>query len=466
MSNRTFRNTVTKLAQAQINLRGDQSGTVAVMAAIAFPILLTTLGLGFEVSNWYLRARAMQNAADAAVIAAASDNGSNYSAEAAAVAAAYGFVDGSNNVAVATSNAATCPSEPNVSPPCYSVTITSMLPLILTEVIGYAGNAVLNGAREVRLTSAAVASPTTIKQPICLLGLDPSGQAIRSNGAPNSNFAGCTVMSNSAAGCNGSNLQATIGVAHATNNGCGVRQISYVPQVADPYAALAVNIPSDLASRCSNTYPQEWKHGGTWWGGTAWSGTMGLSGNASLDGKTLVCGDLRLAGDVTINAPNGAVLFIDNGQLDLEGHTFRTANGSAVTMVFTGTNGSYTHAPTDRTGGSTGVLDIQAPTGGPFPGVAIYQDPILTTGVNVYYAGNSPTWDITGLVYLPNASVTMSGAINKSANGADCFVMVADDITINGTGGIYQQSPNGSACKGAGLNMPTATIPGRAQLIY
>lgn len=53
-----------------------------------------------------------------------------------------------------------------------------------------------------------------------------------------------------------------------------------------------------------------------------------------------------------------------------------------------------------------------------------------------------------------------------STNGADCFVMVANTILVNGTSNIYQQSPSGAGCKLAGLNMPSATIPGRTQLVY
>jgi hypothetical protein len=75
-------------------------------------------------------------------------------------------------------------------------------------------------------------------------------------------------------------------------------------------------------------------------------------------------------------------------------------------------------------------------------------------------------WKITGLVYLPHASVTISGAINKSTDGAVCFVMVANDVRINGTGAIYGQSPAGAGCKEAGLNMPKVTIPGRPKLVY
>jgi hypothetical protein len=129
-----------------------------------------------------------------------------------------------------------------------------------------------------------------------------------------------------------------------------------------------------------------------------------------------------------------------------------------VTVVFSGTSGSYTHAPT---GG--GTLDIQAPKTGVWSGVALYQDPSLTTGVDISDAGNSPTWDITGLVYLPNANVTFSGAVNKSSNGDSCFALVVADITINGTASILSHG----GCAAAGLNMPVGQIPsGRGQLVF
>ena len=96
-------------------------------------------------------------------------------------------------------------------------------------------------------------------------------------------------------------------------------------------------------------------------------------------------------------------------------------------------------------------------------GVAIYQDPSLTTsGVSVTYAGNSPTWDITGLIYMPHASVTFKGAVNKSSNGHSCFVLVVDNITIDGTGSILKDE---GECGAAGLSMPTTSVPGRGQLV-
>jgi hypothetical protein len=381
----------------------------------------------------------MQNAADAAVIAAATNGGSNYDVEAKAVTAQYGYLDGSNNVTVTATNAAPCPSGGNT---CYSVTITGVVPLYLSQVVGYTGDTTVNGAKEKALSSAAVAKSSTVQQPICLLALSQTGQALRTNGAPNSNFTGCTVMSNSASSCNGSNLQANYGLAHGTNSGCGNTQVSDVPTVSDPYAYLAKNIPTNTCP----SYQQETKQGSNWSGGISWSGSQSLSGEVQM------CGDVRLTGNVIIDTPDnltGATLVIENGQLDLNGYTLSTSSGSAVTIVFSGTAGNYTHAPTDNSTGHGGILNVQAPSSSSalFPGVAIYQDPSLTSGVDVTYTGNNPQWDITGAVYLPNANVKISGNVSKSTNGADCFVMIANTVLVNGTSNIYQQSPMVPAAK-------------------
>jgi hypothetical protein len=122
-------------------------------------------------------------------------------------------------------------------------------------------------------------------------------------------------------------------------------------------------------------------------------------------------------------------------------------SGTGLTIVFTGTNNSnYQHI---ITGG--GALDITAPTSGNWSGVAIYQDPNLTTNVDISAAGNSPAWNISGLVYLPHSSVTLSGAVSKSSQGSSCFALVVDNITINGTGSIFA---NDNQCSSAGVTQP------------
>src|SRR5262249_32664272 len=148
-------------------------------------------------------------------------------------------------------------------------------------------------------------------------------------------------------------------------------------------------------------------------GGTQWSAWPPPSARSLGNNTWVVCGDQQLGADVTVNTPSGAVLIVENGQLDLNGNTLRTASGSGLTLVFSGTNGvSPNNFPTDTSGGGRGVLDIAAPTSGSWSGMAIYEDPNLTTGVSLSAAGNAPTWDISGLIYMPHSSVTLSGAIN------------------------------------------------------
>ena len=173
---------------------------------------------------------------------------------------------------------------------------------------------------------------------------------------------------------------------------------------------------------------------------------------------------------MVINTTAPSVLIIENGQLDVNGYTLRST-GSGLTLVFSGDNsGPYTHAPTNNSNGNTGVLDITAPviaaTNPPtitWSGVAIYQDPSLTSGLDVSEAGNSPIWKITGLIYMPHASVTLKGAIDKGTAGKSCLVLVADNFTISGTAGILKTDIG--QCPQAGLTMPSATIPGRSKLV-
>ena len=277
------------------------------MMGLLLPVLLGALGIGFEISNWYMKKRAMQNAADAAAIAAASNAEENYNIEAAAVAAHYGFVDGTDNIVVTASNEAACPE--GVDPPCYGVTISSVVPLFLSQFVGYTGDTTVNGAPEKKLTSASVAVQTTKKQPLCLLTLSQSGQGIRTNGAPNSNFDGCSVMSDSAATCNGSNLNATYGLAAGTVSGCGNKQKSDIPIVPDPYAALAINIASNTCGTGTNAYPQEpqKKNDSPLPSANRWTGGKSFSGAVQM------CGDVQLTGDVVITTPDnltGATLVI------------------------------------------------------------------------------------------------------------------------------------------------------------
>src|SRR5258708_32975827 len=174
--------------------------------------LIGALAIGFEVWNWYMTTRGMQNAADAATLAAATNGGSNYAVEAKAVAARYGYVDGTNTISIAVSNSAACPAGGNN---CYSVTISGLVPLLLSRVLGFKGDATSNGAPAKQLSSSAVADHPNSPTSFCLLALGPQG--IRSNGAPKSSMA-CNTMSNTGSPWNSGKFGTPIRATHNTHH--------------------------------------------------------------------------------------------------------------------------------------------------------------------------------------------------------------------------------------------------------
>lgn len=395
------------------------------------PVLIGMVGLACEVSYWHLHQRAMQNAADGAAIAAATNSGSNYIAEAKAVAAHHGFPEvGSVAVAVTKSDSA-----PGCTKDCYAVTISDAMPLWFSQVVGYEGNVTVN---KKGMTSLAAGSVATRKDAYtyCILALASSGvEGVRTSGAPAADLRKCTMMSNTSMTCHGHNLNASIADAHGTNKGCGITQHSNQPLVRDPYVDRSYDLPND---NCAS-YPQILKNGSPLPVDNQWKGTHAWSG------YKFACGDQMLVGNTTVSAAGSvAVLVIVNGRLDLNGYTL---NGSGLTVVFTGSNASsYQHIPT-----GDGTLNLTAPTSGNWSGVALYQHPDLTNNVDISYSGNNPTWNITGLVYLPHASLEFKGAVNKSSEGAYCFGLVIDNLRVSGSASIFA---NNTECEAAGLVLP------------
>src|SRR5262245_30544111 len=102
------------------SMRQDESGAIAVLTALALTALVGLVGLALDVGMWYRTNRALQNAAEAAVMAAATNGTGTYASEAKAVAAKYGFVDGVAGITVTALNSQTCPDG---TTDCYKVTV-------------------------------------------------------------------------------------------------------------------------------------------------------------------------------------------------------------------------------------------------------------------------------------------------------------------------------------------------------
>ena len=113
----------------------------------------------------------------------------------------------------------------------------------------------------------------------------------------------------------------------------------------------------------------------------------------------------------------------------------------------------------------TGTIDISAPLAGSgtWEGVAVYQNPALTSGIDMTNAGWAPTWDISGVIYVTKSNLTFKGTVNKATNGLQCFILIDYTFQSGGTGTILE---NQSQCADYGLTLPSTSTTVRTALIY
>jgi Flp pilus assembly protein TadG len=421
----------------------NRAGNVAPMFALMLVPMLALMGMAGEGSSWFLTQRSAQNTADQAALAAATNTcasanscGTTYDQEAAGVARKYNFVNGAKETTVAT-DIATAPPPCDAST-CYRVTIQRNVPIYLIRVLGFAGNAsTATGQAATNISASAIAARVKSDSEFCITTLSNDPQSFRVNGGPALDLSSCTVFApNGGAVCNGisgPHVQgAYVNTAGNSSSNCGVEQVNPLP-LLDPYDALKSNLTNPCGTAAL-----------PYWNATKKNPTPPaanrLTGPKS---SATICGDAVLTGDVTFAA--NSVLVIENGHLDLAGHTL---SGPSLTIVFSGTAA----ANVDHFVTGSGTLDYSAPDSGTWSGIAMYQDPRLPSGnpVDFTYSGNTPDFNITGMIYAPRANVTLDGAIDHATQGLACLTFFVNNMTVNGTASIFA-TPT-IKCPEAGLN--------------
>ena len=408
----------------------DKRGSIATITVLLIVPLTAILGLGTEAGTWYLIQRSEQNAADSAVLAAAQNGiinpgGTTYINEGKQVASNFGYLASE----VTPVNGQTCPA-PYSGSGCYKVTISRSVQVNLPRLVGYRGT---NGSGSQTVVATAMAASIDYPISTCITSLGDVSNSYRVDGGPSLVLNGCSIATNGDAKCAGANSTggATYFFVAGNNNGC--TPVGGTGAVTDPY---------------TTRYPRTNIPGGNTCGSNAGGyHSTPITGSVNVTASHY-CGDVNLTGNVT--ASTGGVMVIENGSLNLNGNTF---TGSGLTIIFTGQTVaglSPSHTPP-----TNGTLDISAPTSGNWSGVALYQDPSLTTGVDWTSAGSSLNWNITGLIYMPHSNIRFSGDINNATGGANCFAIVDWTFRVDGNVGIAEGQ---TGCTSAGLNPPTNNI--------
>ncbi|HZZ63479.1 MAG TPA: hypothetical protein VFE63_20320 [Roseiarcus sp.] len=371
--------------------------------SLSFPVVIGLAALGSESGSLYFKKAAVQAAADqAAVSAANSFNGSSsaFTMEGKGVAAAMGYVDGQNGVAVTVNSPPTSGLNAGKSSVVEVIISTTQAPML--SALFHSSNYVIDG----RAVAAYGGGPG------CVMALDTTAQkAIYGSGNATVNMPECNLVSDSSASnaidvsgspsvtvngaCGDGGITATAGLVdnwNLTGSGC------FLP---DPYS---LSVPSN----CDPT------------------GTIACTGQTNNGGATLQPGTYSGQG-LTINSHqvvslNPGVYIIDGssgGSLTFNGGSVVT--GSGVTFVLT--NGA------SFKWNGTSTVNVTGPTSGSFSGVVVYSND--TTKSDTLTINGTSTTYFGGAIVAPGEGVSFSGT-GVSGNGHNCTQIIGDTVSFSG----------------------------------
>jgi Flp pilus assembly protein TadG len=381
----------------------DQSGSYAVIVALALPLLAGAAGLAVEAGMWFYKYQEMLSAADSSAVSAVTAGG-NYTVEANAVAAMYGYVNGTNGTTVTVNQPPLSGSHMQTSGAVEVIVQQTQNPLF----------SALFGLHPVTIKARSVALPSGGSG--CVLALDATAAGAVNFQGNASVTLGCGIYDDSsdaqAMTTGGSITAYSVNVVGGISGGtAGITTTkgvhTGVSVAADPYAS--VSLPS--FSGCDYTY---------------YTAQSTITMNPGV-----YCGGITFTSGATVTLRPG-VYFLDQGSTVVRGGASIT--GSGVTVVFTSSIGSNWATMTINNNAS---INVSAPTSGSTAGLVFFGDRRMTTGTTFKLGGgNGQTFG--GAIYLPKAAVTFTG--NSTASG--CTQIVADTITFTGSSNVQLNCSN------------------------
>lgn len=407
--------------------RRAKKGSVAVVFAVAAPVVVGFSALGAEVMYWQYTHRLLQSAADAAAFSGAAQLAQGYDSTTAQSAA--------SNAAYETGLNASRASTPVINTPPSSGAYSGdarAVEVMLTDNLPRLFSSIFNSSDTVQISARSV-SRTAGARPACVLALNKSaGQAVSFSGSSTLQLAGCDVASNSIASdaidfqgatqvtteC----ASAVGGIDGASGNltltDCAAPYENARP-FPDPYADLPFPTPGTCDADGQTLKTTLNQTGGTWTVSPA-TVTTYCPGNPSVSIKA----------DITMNP---GYYFFDG--VDVTINAGASLIGDEVTIFLTG--GAQLHI------NGAATVELTAPTSDtdPYQGVLFFADRADANVTHVLNGGSTTSY--TGALYFPTSDVTYSGDNAEDPNS--CTLLIADEIEF--TGNNYF----GSNCTGLGV---------------
>jgi Flp pilus assembly protein TadG len=438
----------------------DRSGVSAIILALSLTSVLGFAGLAVDVGLWYFDKRTAQDAADSAAFTAANtyyDESQSTSAvtnaksAAQAVAATYGYVNGSGGVTVTVNNPPASGTHTTNSA-AFEVVIKKSESLFfsalylsavsvnsravgLVNTVGSGGGACVLQYLNSSSGYTSIGNGATVTTNVC--GFAGNGTGSSSSNTPAFQVSGGAKLVTSSfnlvggVSANNGGSVSDSGANNANTGGAGTADPYGGVTVAAAETEAAAQAPTQSAGSCPNTTPTNYASGGS-------SYTLNPG---------FYCGGLSIANGVSVTM-NPGVYVVVGGTFSLQGGTTTTATGG-VTIVLTGSGSNYATANI-----ANGVnLYLNAPSTGATAGLAIFADPNSPIS-NTSYVEGGANMDVNGAIDMRSQTVNFA---NGTSNGSACTQLVGGIIQFAG-GAVFSANCTGYGTKQIGGSSTTIAI--------
>jgi Flp pilus assembly protein TadG len=456
--------------RSQTSLLRDDDAQVVVLVALAMVIIVSFVGFAIDVGQMRYAKRQLQNAADAAALAGATELnycGGTANCTALQTAAQNAITEngyGSSTLATncgtpgsglsITVNNGPCALGSKTADPHYGdtnyveVVVTQPQPTYFARVLGL--NSVSISAR----AEAALAGGTN-----CMYALDPSGSnaitvdvlaAINSQcGIVDESSSSSALTCNLLAYIGASQIGVVGGYSGFLCLGISPSPKTHIarPSPADPLAYL----PKPSVPACgTNLNTSGAIHGSP--------SALNITGTATLYPDYAYCGGINigLGANVTFMPGTYVLTSTNSGSNRLPGglqiNLLSAVNGTGVTFYNYGPSGGVTFLFSSLT---LGGVSLVAPTSGTYSGILFFQDPGNSSQATII---GSSSWNtrLEGTYYFPSAKVVFALDGLENYNILDAYDIEFAALTYGTTklqsnfNNDYSSLANGSPVKGRG----------------
>lgn len=371
-----------------------RDGNVAIIAALAMPMVVGGAAFGVDSLYWYFRDLELQAAADAAAYAAAIEMRAGRGDLSVTAAASREAGDNGFDPTLGAMSVNTPPSGGAYRQP-------QAVEVLLTEPQDRFFSGLFDDSVVIAEARAVAIYETTSHA--CVIALDPGASAaVSMRGSASLTLQGCSVMANSIAADavdlgGASRLEAPClvsggGVAATstlTLTECAA-PVTRAPPVADPYRLVPEPQP---AGACLNP-------------------------NAPVLQPGRYCHGLSLRGEVHLEP---GVYYLEGG--DFRANAQAHITGEGVTIFLADGVGTRFNG--------TAVIDLSAPTEGTYAGLLFFADRDGARQSHVFNGGAGSSF--TGAIYMAGQDVEYAG--NFAGDGG-CMQIVAGTVSWSGTADI------------------------------